>query len=333
MAIDVHAHYLPGPVLERLGAEGARLGVEILGTEPACRLRFAHGLELRPFFPKLVEEPARRLAGMDGMGIDRQILSGWTDMFAYGLDAGRGAAWHRLLNEELGAFCQRHPDRFSWLASGHLADPAAAARELDRAVRHLGAVGGVAATHVEGTNLGELPLDEYWAAATGLDVPVLLHPMQPVATPRTARFALNQIVHYPFDTTLGVGSLLATGVLDRFPRLGLVLAHGGGALPYLLGRFDVMHGRVDHAVTGIVAVTPPTAYVRRLYYDTLLHAPHALRYLASLVGVDRLVIGTDDSFPPADHDPLGSLRAAGFSPEEIRRIGEGTPRRLFRLPD
>src|SRR5205823_10493190 len=127
-------------------------------------------------------------------------------------------------------------DRFSMLASGHLPDPAGAARELARAVRELGAVGAVAATNVEGVNLGELPLDEYWAAAVELGVPVFLHPAQPVPTPRTQRFALNQIVQYTFDTTLAVGSLLASGALDRFPALTLILSHGGGALPYLIGR-------------------------------------------------------------------------------------------------
>jgi aminocarboxymuconate-semialdehyde decarboxylase len=144
------------------------------------------------------------------------------------------------------------------------------------------------------------------------------------------QFALNQIVQYTFDTTLAVGSLISSGVLDRFPTLTLILAHGGGALPYLAGRFDCMHGRSD-AGAGIVAAGPPSTYLRRMYYDTLLHDAHALRYLASRVEIDRLLIGTDDAFPPADHDPLGSLRRAGFGAADIERIGEGNPRAIFRL--
>jgi aminocarboxymuconate-semialdehyde decarboxylase len=253
------------------------------------------------------------------------------DMLGYGLVPERGADWHRLLNESLAGFCQRYPERFSMLASGPLPDAARAARELERAVTQLGAVGAVAATNVEGVNLGELPLDEYWAAAADLRVPVFLHPTQPNPTPRTRRFALNTIVQYTVDTTLTIGSLVSSGVLDRFPRLTLILAHGGGALPYLIGRFDCMHERSDRAGAGIVAMSPPSAYLRRLYYDTILHDAAALRYLASRVHVDRLVIGSDDGFPPADHDPVGSLRRAGFSADEIREIGEHTPRRLFRL--
>ena len=332
MPIDVHAHYVPPALVERLQREGSRYGVSVVETEPACHgLHFAYGLRLRPFFAKLIEEPARRLASMAQAGIDREILSTWTDMHAHGLDVEQGTAWHRLLNESLAEFAHAYRDHFSILASGYLADAARAARELDYAVKQLGAVGAVAATNVEGTNLGELPLDEYWAAAVALRVPVFLHPVQPTPTPRTRRFAMNQVVQYTVDTTLCVGSLIGAGVLDRFPGLNLILSHGGGTLPYVIGRFDVMFQRSDRAATGIAATSAPSAYLGRMYYDTILHDPHALRYLASRVGVERLVIGSDDSFPPSDHDPLASLRAAGFSAEEIQRIGEANPRRLFRL--
>jgi aminocarboxymuconate-semialdehyde decarboxylase len=330
--IDVHAHYMPPALIERLRREGARYGVSVVETAPACHaLHFAYGLRLRPFFAKLIEEPERRIASMGKTGIERQILSTWTDMHGHGLGVEQGTAWHRLLNESIADFARQHPGHFSILASGYLPDAARAARELEFAVRELGAVGGVAATNVEGTNLGELPLDEYWAAAVQLGVPVFLHPVQPNPTPRTRRFAMNQVVQYTVDTTLCVGSLIGAGILDRFPALRLILSHGGGTLPYLVGRFDVMFERSDRAAAGITATSPPSAYLDRLHYDTILHDRHALRYLASRVGVEHLVIGSDDSFPPADHDPLASLRAAGFSAEEIRRIGQTNPRRLFRL--
>ena len=330
--IDVHAHYMPGALIERLCREGSRYGVSVLDAEPACALQFDYGLRLRPFFAKLIEEPERRIASMTKSGIQREILSTWTDAHAHGLDTERGTAWHRALNESLAEFARRHDRHFSILASGYLPDAARAARELEFAVRELGAIGAVAATNVEGTNLGELLLDEYWAAAVELRVPVFLHPMQPNPTPRTRRFAMNQIVQYTVDTTLCVGSLIGAGVLDRFPSLELILSHGGGTLPYGIGRFDVMFARSDRAATGLTASAPPSAYLDRLHYDTIVHDPRALRYLASRVGIDRLVIGSDDSFPPADHDPLASLRTAGFTADDIERIGEANPRRLFRLP-
>ncbi len=333
MPIDVHAHYVPPDLLEKVRDRGAGLGVSVLGEPPACEqcLRFAHGLQVRPFPQRLVEDPAARLENMRRQGIDRQVLSIWTDIFGYALPSPQGTAWHRLLNQSLGHWCARHPASFSWLASGALPDAASAARELENSVRQEGAVGGVVAANVEGDNLGEFNLDEYWAAAVELDVPVFIHPAQPDPTPRTRRFALNPIAQYTFDTTLAVGSLIASGVLDRFPRLNLILSHGGGTLPYLAGRFDCLLSRTDRKATGNVASELPSAYLRRMHYDTILHNPRALRFLADTVGTDRMVIGTDDSFPPADHDPIGSLQAAGFDAEEIGIIGTQNPKRLFHL--
>jgi len=331
MPIDVHAHYVPLKLLERLEREGGRYGVAVVEHEPTCQkcLRFEYGLQVRPFFAKLVEPVASRIESMQRTGIDREILSAWTDIFGYALRPAKGEGWHRLLNDLLAELCSANEKSFSWLASGALPDAARAARELERAL-NAGAVGGVLATNVEGVNLGELPLDEYWAAAVALDVPVLLHPAQPAPAPRSAKFALNPIVQYTFDTTLCVGSLISSGVLDRFPKLRLILAHGGGALPYLIGRFDLMHERADKA-QAIVATAKPSSYLRRMWYDTILHDAQALRYLAARVTAERIVLGSDDSFPPADRDPLASLRAAGFHAADVKKITEENPRQLFRL--
>lgn len=227
---------------------------------------------------------------LDGIGIDRQVLSLWADIFGEGMPADK------------------------------------------RAVRGLGAAGGIVAANVEGENLGNLRLDDYWAAAEELNVPVFIHPAQPEPLLRTRRFALNPIVQYVFDTTLAVGSLIFSGVLDRFPQLVIVISHGGGgALPYLIGRFDCMHEHMDRADQGNVAQAAPSSYLRRFYYDSILHDTAALRYLAAKVDTDRIVLGSDGPFPPMDKDPLASLKQAGFNAQEVARIADENPRRLLRL--
>jgi len=147
--------------------------------------------------------------------------------------------------------------------------------------------------------------------------------------PRTGKFALAQVALYTYDTTLGVGSLLMSGVLDRFPRLKLVLSHGGGAYPYLAGRFDIMHRRMDRAAQCDVAAKMPSAYASQMTYDSIVHAPKALRFLIDLVGLENVVLGTDYSFPPADMEPLALFRSAGLSAAEIDTIADGNPRRVF----
>jgi aminocarboxymuconate-semialdehyde decarboxylase len=332
MPIDVHAHYVPQQVLTALQRAGDRYGVHVVAA-PGCAacVRFDYGVQVRPFLPGLLQSPQERSERMHAIGIDRQVLSLWCDIFGYRMRGEQAVAWHRLLNDSLAAVCAAHPRDFSWLASGPLPDAAAAARELERAVKQGNAVGAVIAAEVDGANPGDLPLEEYWAAAVELDVPVFIHPAQPVALARTERHALSQVAQYTFDTTLAIGSLIGAGVLDRFPRLRLLLAHGGGLLPWLCGRFDGMHARMDPPQQRWTGAHPPSQYLQRLWYDTIVHDPAALGFLAAKVGVERLVLGSDDPFPPMDRDPLASLRCAQLTPPQIERIAEANPRSLFRL--
>jgi aminocarboxymuconate-semialdehyde decarboxylase len=320
MPIDVHAHYVPNRLIDTLEERARDYGVSLIKTPPQCALHFDYGLKIRPFFPKLVEPVDQRLAGMAAQGVTCQVLSVWPDIFAYGLPAPIAVRWHRLLNETLSDLCAKHPTQFALFASVPLPDAAAAAREAEYAMKQLGAAGLVVAANVEGTNLGELHLDEFWDAAVKLDAPVFIHPVQAMPPPRVAKFALVQIAQYTFDTTLCVGSLIFSGVLDRFPTLRLILSHGGGAFPYLLGRFDCMHARMDRAGQGDVALSTPSAYAKRFHYDTILHNPMQLRWLAEAVSVDRVVLGSDYSFPPADLDPIATVRKAGFTDADVAKI-------------
>ncbi len=327
MRVDMHAHYVPPKVLERLEQDPAGFGVHL--EEAAAGGRCAHfnyGLTIRPFFPRLLDLE-ERWAEMERQGVDRQILSVWADLFGYGMPAAEGARWHRLLNEHLCEVAQQHPQRLSMLASVPLQDAERAARELEYGVRQCGAVGGVIAASLDGTNLGEAPLDPFWAAAVELDVPLFIHPTQPTPAPRTGRFDLNVSVQYIYDSTVTVGSLVLSGVLDRFPTLVVILAHGGGFFPYQIGRFDRLYRNLKPP---IVPANLPSAYLRRFFYDTILHHPAALRYLCDLVGSDRLLLGTDYPFPVDDRAPLQLLEATGWSDEQIARITGDNARQLFK---
>ena len=320
MPIDVHCHYVPHRVIDVLEDRAHDFGLSLVKTPPQCALHFDYGLKVRPFFPKLIEPVEQRLDGMAKQGVTCQVLSVWPDIFAYGLPTPIASRWHRLMNQCLSELCQEHPGKFALFASVPLPDAAAAAREAEYAMTQLGVAGLVIAANVEGTNLGELNLDEFWHVAVALKAPVFIHPVQAMPAPRTSKFALSQIAQYTFDTTLCVGSLIFSGVLDRFPDLRIILAHGGGTFPYLLGRFDCLHASMDRVGQGDVALATPSAYVRRFHYDTILYNPMQLRWLAEAVTVDRMVLGSDYSFPPADLDPVGTVRRSGFTDVEIAKI-------------
>ena len=330
MPIDIHAHYVPPQLMEAVAARGGEIGVRLVTVPgaPTASLQFDYGFKVRPFFPRLIEPVAERIAWLDQEGIDVQIVATWADMFGYGLDRDACAAWHRMMNDTLAEWCAANRDRFAWIASVPLTDGAAAAQELARAAT-AGAVGIIVAANVEGVNIGEKPLDALWQQAEALDMPVLMHPLLVDPAPRAARFGLAQIAQYTFDTTLGVGSLVMSGVLDRFPKLKLILSHGGGAFPYLAGRFDIMHAHMDRVAQGDAAQDTPSAYAPRMIYDSIVHAPKALRFLIEVAGVENVVLGTDYSFPPADMEPLTSLDEAGLSPAAVTAIAETNVRRVF----
>jgi aminocarboxymuconate-semialdehyde decarboxylase len=327
MTIDMHAHYVPAELIARIRS-AKDVGIQVVDGAQTPALAFEYGFKVRPFFPKLVESVAERTAWLDSEKIDHQLVATWPDIYGYGLSDEKCVAWHRLLNDTLASWCSDNSKRFGFIASVPLPNAQSAAEELTRAIG-LGARGVMLPANVEGTNIGELPLDPLWARGEQHNCPVIIHPVLTGPAPRAAKFGLTQSTHYTFDTTLGAGSLLHSGVLDRFPRLTIVLSHGGGAFPYLAGRFDIMHARMDRQAQGDVAQHKPTEYAARFAYDSIVHGGKPLRFLADLVGIDRIMLGTDYSFPPADLTPMRTLQAAGFSTSEIEQIAEGNPRRMF----
>ena len=330
MVIDIHSHYVPARLIAEIRSHGPDFGVTAVmlpeGSAPA--VHFDYGFKVRPFFPKLIESADERRTWLASRGIDRQLVATWPDIYGYGLARDKCARWHRLLNETLAEWCTENAKHFSWYASVPMPNAEDAVAELEWAISY-GAVGVMVAGNVEGANLGEVALDPFWRRTEALKVPVVIHPVLVKAEPRVTRFALAQIAYYTGDTTMAAGSLIFSGVLDRFPGLSIVLSHGGGTLPYLIGRFDLMHARMDRQAQGDVATNSPSSYAVRMGYDTIVHAPRVLRFLAESFGFEQLVLGTDYSFPPADLDPLKSLSDAGFSKDQIGAIVEGNPRRIF----
>jgi len=329
MAIDIHAHYVPRQLLSRIEKSGREIGVTLqrsASNEPG--VAFHYGFATRPLFAKLVEDAASRRESLDRQGVDRQLVATWPDLYGYGLDASSCDHWHRMLNDTLVEWCLDNRDRFSFVCSAPLVNLERAVTELERSVG-LGAIAVMVPANIEGRNIGECELDPFWQKVEALGLPVILHPVLVETAPRTARFGLRQIAQYTFDTTVGFGSLVFSGILDRFPDLRLVLSHGGGTFPYLVGRFDLVSSRGNAKAQGIVSRERPSAYAARVNYDTIVHSPKVLRFLADQVGFGQLLLGSDESFPPADMDPVGSLRAAGFSAMQIEQITDANPRRVF----
>jgi aminocarboxymuconate-semialdehyde decarboxylase len=157
----------------------------------------------------------------------------------------------------------------------------------------------------------------------------VLHPFLLEAVERFGRHYLHNLVGYPFETTLAAASLILGGTLDRFPGLVVVLVHGGGFLPYHIGRFDRAHETRPEARAD--GAGRPSGYLRRFRYDSLVQRPEALRYLVSLVGHDRVLLGSDHPFWMGDPDPRRVVREAGLGPAAEAAILGGNAAEIFRL--
>lgn len=316
--LDLHAHHVGQPVVDRIRAEGARHGICVVQSEDgATRLGIGGRVTGMPLLPTLIDEAAR-LKWMDETGVDVQLVSGWMDLAAYHLPVEAGQWLARIQNEALAEIVARRPDRFAAAAMVPLQSGDAAATELRHAVTALGHKAVQIGARIEEEGLDAPSLDPFWRAAEALDVPVIVHPADLAVPPRMRRLFLHILVGNPGETTFAAAALLLGGVFDRFPKLRVLLVHGGGCLPYQFGRID--RGRVAAPPFARGPVKNELArYSANLYYDTILHDDAALAYLIERVGAGQIGLGSDYPFPLRDPDPVTAVKRAAAGRTAVER--------------
>ena len=288
--VDVHTHFVPKAIPQ---AEGRNpLWPSILNKSDSSAV-IVDGKVFR-----IIDDRSwsgeRRLNDMADDGIDIQVVSPMPELLSHWFPAGDADILAMHINREIAALCAARPDQFAGIGMVPMQDVARAARRLDD-VKALGLCGVEIGTHINGTALGAAALDEFYAAAEAADLCVMIHPLHPAGMDRMAgRPELAAVAAFPLETALAATSLLTHGVTERFPKLRILLSHGGGALPWLLPR-------MQHAVSlGLplqsLFARDPHAMARSFFYDTVLYDPRALRFLADQVGIDRIVVGSDYPF-------------------------------------
>ena len=316
--VDVHTHIIPRWFLDEVEAHGL-FGVKLEGDE----LLHPDG-DRYPVGPEFYDVAAR-ISEMDRLGIDVSVLSVSPTLFFTSEPAGEAIAVARKLNDALASWVSSDPRRFSALATLPLQDPEEAARELERAVSVHGLVGASIATRVSQTgSIDTGDLDPIFAVANEHKVPLLLHPNDPPVA-QLMNYELANALGNPLDTTIAAARLILSGTMDRFPDLRIVLVHAGGFLPYQVGRLDRIFKMRSEAGANISR--PPSSYLGRFWIDSITHSTHALAYLAQLVGLDRLVLGSDYPFDMQDPDPVAQVRDANIDPQVLGETAAG----LFRM--
>jgi aminocarboxymuconate-semialdehyde decarboxylase len=329
MTYDVHAHIVPVELMELLRADGSKFGIEVLRNQEGNEmLRLAGRLEIGPFPDNLFDLDARFQA-MDEGGVDIQLVGHRTEFSAYALDGDKGANYARAFNRILADVVSSHPDRLLALGTVPLQDPKRAAEELAHAVQELGMVGVEIASNIDGRPLDQAGLDPFWEAANELRCFVLLHPNDPLRGVDLSRYFMANMVGRPAESTVAIAYLLFSGVLDRYPDLVVAMVHGGGYMPYQLGRWEKAYKVVPH-IAGKNIGQPPIEYVKRLYFDSLVHIPQALSYLLELVGPSQVLVGTDYPYEMAERSPVAFIDSVpGLDANDRHAILEGNMLRIL----
>ncbi len=328
--VDVHAHFFPESYLRLVEREGPAEGARLDRSNPKGVSIVVDGVPT-PVLGPAYWDLDRRVRDMDRQGVEIQALS-LTAPMVYFAKPELGARLARAFNDALAEAHTAYPDRFVGCAALPMQDPRLAVAELQRAARLPGVRAVYLGTNVAGRDLSDPAFLPVFERCHEFELPILLHPLTTIGSADRLRpFYLGNLLGNPFDTAVAAAHLVFGGILDRFPRLDVCLPHAGGALPYLFGRLQ--HGQKVRPEARDRARRPFRAYLRRFTYDTISHAPEALRYLVDLVGADRVMIGSDYCFDMGYERPRDMVtRRLRLTAADQARILRGNAARLLRLP-
>ena len=325
--IDTHGHLLvpeANALADGHPREAADAAAELASfSAPSIAVNQA---QIRRVWPQLTAVE-RRLEDLDAIGVDVQVV-GPMPMHRYWAGQELASKLTTVTNQAIAAHCADGAGRLYGLGTLPLQHPDLAVRELERAITELGLKGVSVSTNVDGRELSDAAFEPVWAAAAGLGAVVFIHPWGCSLGTRLGAHFLGNTFGQPAETALALSHLIFGGTLDRHPRLKLLAAHGGGFLP-------TYSGRSDHAWThrpdARGCAEPPSAYLRRIWYDALVYTPQALRHLVEAAGADKVVLGTDYPFDMGVTDPVERAAAAGLPAADLTAILSGNAATLFAI--
>ena len=324
MTIDMHSHVMV-PEAAALVAPHVDLSTVPLAhfaTDATKALNRKQDADRRPNMVDI----AVRLADMDAAGIDMQVIMPPPPQCTYTIPADLAVQAARIVNDGMAAFVAQKPERFIALGTLPMQDSAASVAELERCMG-LGLKGVQILTNIAGNELSDPAYAPFWAKAEALGAVVLIHPNGFTEGRRMTRFYFNNVVGNPLETTLALHYLIFDGVLERHPALKLIAVHGGGYLAAYSGRID--HAWGARSDTRGSLPFPPTTYLKRVFFDSVVFTPHQLRSLIEVFGADHILMGTDYPYDMAESDPVGHLASAGLDEATFAAIAGGNSRKLF----
>jgi len=304
--LDIHTHVLTEETIELIRKEAPKVAPRMTAIDADSFVLEIAGTPYRPF-PRGGFDIERRFADMNAAEVDVQVLSATPQSYLYDQDPALALACSIIQNNQIAKLVAAHPDRFLGIATLPMQAPERAAAELRRAVVSLGLRGAMIGSNVVGRNLDDPELEPIWAAASELDVLLLIHPMNVGAADRLRSYYLNNLIGNPLDTTIAAACLVFGGVLERHPKLKVCLVHGGGFVPYQAGRWA--HGWQVRPEPKINLKQSPEPWIERFYYDTILHSKESLAFLVGSAEPARVLLGSDYPYDMGTGECVRQVRA------------------------
>ncbi len=313
--IDIHTHILP----EKLPRWADKFGYGefvSLDHHASCRAKMMIG---NKFFREIESncwDPKVRIQDCDEHNINIQVLSTIPVLFSYWAQAKDAYDVCRFLNDHIAEVVRNHSNRFIGLGTVPLQDPQLAIQEMDRCVNTLGLAGIEIGSHINDWNLNDTSLHEFYQAAEEMDACIFVHPWDMVGKEKMSKYWLPWLVGMPAETSLAICSMIFGGIFEKFPKLRVAFAHGGGAFPGSYGR--IKHGfEVRPDLLAVDNPHHPDKYLSHFWVDSLVHDQDMLIKLISLFGREKIALGTDYPFPLGELQP-GKLIANSLLDNETK---------------
>ena len=276
----------------------------------------------------ILNDPQAKIDDMDAQGIDMAVLTPAPPRGIYRETEDKAAAIANAVNDFAAGVAAQFPDRLVTFGIIPMQHAAASVAVMQRGVKELGLKGFRIATNIAGLELDNPGFEDIYAAAEELDAMIYTHPQGFTQPDRLADFNMANVVGNPLDSTLSVSHLIFGGVLERHPRLKVFISHGGGYFPFYVGRFD--HAFEARAECRTHISKPPSEYMKRLYFDTVVFKPEMIAYLAQSVGVEKIMMGTDRPYDMGESEPLALVDAVpGLSDADRAAIKGGNAAALL----
>src|SRR2546422_6830822 len=319
LRVDIHCHYMNTEVAAKVAhLNPARH--EPMAIYSNAATREANAKQVKERGPKLTDI-ALRLKDMDRMGIDIQAVSPAPHQTYYWTDPGMGAELSRAVNERLAEIVAQHPDRFVALGTVPLQDASLAISELTHCVKTLGMRGVEINPSVKGMDLtdAKLNLDRFFAAVEALGVIIFMHPIRFSHRERLVNHYFNNVIGNPLETTVATSHLIFDGVMERHPKLKVVLPHAGGYLAHYWARMD--HAWKARPDCRTVIKKKPSSYLEKFYFDTITFDRGMLKNLVERYGADHVVLGTDYPYDMGMEHPVDFIGGTpGIAKADKERI-------------